>query len=117
MGRQRTRWGEGAPNGFQWKINFGQKSLVSIKSACIIKVWAAGNRYKLHLSLRPWAPCLIKRMGFPLCGLGKGGEIRPVEEKGGGTIERRESSEKESCPVLSTHKRRMRSIESSEYSV
>lgn len=54
------------PNGFQWKINCGQKSLVSIKSPCIIKVLAAGNRYKLHLSPCPGAPCLIKRMGFPL---------------------------------------------------
>lgn len=77
----------GAPNGFQWKINFGQKSLVSIKSTCIIKVWAAGNHYKLHLSLCPGAPCLIKRMGFPLCGLGKGGEIRPVEEREGRSID------------------------------
>lgn len=47
--------GAEAPNGFQWKINFGQKSLVSIKNTCIIKVWAAGNRYKLHLSLCPEA--------------------------------------------------------------
>lgn len=56
--------GKEAPNGFQWKINCGQKSLVSIKSPCIIKVLAAGNRYKLHLSPCPEAPCLIKRMGF-----------------------------------------------------
>ncbi len=60
-----------SPNGFQWKINCGQKSLVSIKSPCIIKVLAVGNRYKLHLSPCPGAPCLIKRMGFPLPGLGE----------------------------------------------
>lgn len=60
--------GAEAPNGFQWKINFGQKSLVSIKSTCIIKVWAAGNRCKLHLSLCPGALCLIKGMGFPWSG-------------------------------------------------
>lgn len=53
------------PNGFHWKINCGQKSPVSIKkSPCIIKVSAGGNRYKLHLSSCPGAPCLIKRMGF-----------------------------------------------------
>lgn len=57
--------GAEAPNGFQWKINFGQKSFVSIKNTSIIKVWAAGNRYKLHLSLCPGALCLIKGMGFP----------------------------------------------------
>lgn len=71
--------GKETPNGFQWKINCGQKSLVSIKSPCIIKVLAAGNRYKLHLSPRPGAPCLIKRMGFPLRGLGRGGEIRQMD--------------------------------------
>lgn len=46
--------GKEAPNGFQWRINCGQKSLVSIKSPCIIKVLAAGNRYKLHLSPMSW---------------------------------------------------------------
>lgn len=71
--------GEETPNGFQWKINCGQKSLVSIKSPCIIKVLAVGNRYKLHLSPCPGAPCLIKRMGFPCRGLGKGGEGRQME--------------------------------------
>lgn len=75
-----------APNGFQWKINFGQKALVSIKSPCIIKVSAAGNRYKLHFPPCPGAPCLIKRMGFHLCGLG--GEIRQMDLKGVGRINR-----------------------------
>jgi len=56
--------GKETPNGFQWKINCGQKSLVSTKSSCIIKVLAVGNRYKLHLSPCPGAFCLIKRMGF-----------------------------------------------------
>lgn len=65
--------GKETPNGFQWKINCGQKSLVSIKSPCIIKVLAAGNRYKLHLSPCPGGPCLIKRMGFSSCGLEEGG--------------------------------------------
>lgn len=60
--------GREAPNGFQHKINCSQKSLVSIKSPCIIKASAVGNRYKLHLSPCPGGPCLIKRMGFPLCG-------------------------------------------------
>lgn len=64
--------GKETPNGFQWKISCGQKSLVSIKRPCITNVLAAGNRYKLHLSPRPGAPCLIKRMGFSLCGLGSG---------------------------------------------
>lgn len=68
--------GKATPNGFLWKINCGQKSLVSIKSPCIIKVLAEENRYKLHLSPCPRAPCLIKRMGFPLHGLGKGREGR-----------------------------------------
>lgn len=58
-----------AHNDFQWKINCSQKSLVSIKTACIIKDLSEGNRYKLHLSPCPGGPCLIKRMGFPLCGL------------------------------------------------
>lgn len=66
--------GKETSNGFQWKINCGQKSLVSIKSPCIIKISAVGNRYKLRLSLCPAGPCLIKRMGFPLSGVGKGGE-------------------------------------------
>lgn len=61
--------GKKAPNGLQWKINCSQKSLVSIKTPCIIKDLSEGNRYKLHLSLCPGGPCLIKRMGFPLCGL------------------------------------------------
>lgn len=50
--------GKETPNGFQWKINCGQKALVSIKSLCIIKVLAVGNRYKLHWSRCPGAPCL-----------------------------------------------------------
>lgn len=65
--------GKETPNGFQWKINCGQKSLVSIKSPCIIKVLAARNRYKLHLSPCPGGPCLIKRMGISWCGLWKVG--------------------------------------------
>lgn len=68
--------GKEVPNGFEWKINCGQKSLVSMKSFCIIKVLAPANRYKLHLSPCPGGPCLIKRMGFPLHGLNKGGEGR-----------------------------------------
>lgn len=68
--------GDGGLNGFQWKINCGQKSLVSMKSFCIIKVLARGNRYKLHLSPCPGGPCLIKRMGFPMHRLNKCGEGR-----------------------------------------
>lgn len=75
--------GKETPNGFQWKINCGQKSLVSIKKPCIIKVSAVGNRYKLHLSSCPGAPCLIKRMGFPLCGWAKGWEIVKMDQRRG----------------------------------
>lgn len=72
--------GAGAPNGFQWKINLGQKSLVSIKNTCIIKVWAAGNRYKLHVSLCPGAR-FNYGMGFPseVWGKVEGSELHTEE--------------------------------------
>lgn len=80
--------GNEPPNGFSRKINCGQESLVSIKSPCIIKVLAEGNRYKLYSSPCPGAPCLIKRMGFPVRGLGKGGKIRRMGRRGEGRMER-----------------------------
>lgn len=93
----RDRWGQKASNGFQWKINFGQKSLVSIKSTCIIKVWAAGNRYKLHLSLCPGALCLIKGMGFPSAVWGKVEGSEQWSKREVAARMERETPEQESC--------------------
>lgn len=42
------------PNGYQWKINCGQKSLVSIKSPCIIKVSAAGKSLQIVFEPLSW---------------------------------------------------------------
>lgn len=49
--------GKETPNGFQWKINCGQKSLVSIKkkkSPCIIKVWGCGKSLQIAFEPLSW---------------------------------------------------------------